>query len=102
MPAPLMTVYHRLTSATRCVLRASGVVRAAATGSVPRSANRSITFEYLVAVCSAATSFSETSLGKPLGAHLACHADTSKPGIAPLSSVGKSGTDETLNFVVTA
>ena len=31
-----------------------------------------------------------------------CHADTSKPGIAPLSSVGKSGTDETLNFVVTA
>src|SRR5262245_58048207 len=97
-----MTVSHRFTSLARCDLRASGVARAGDTGSVPRLAKRSTTFGSLSADCNAATSLSLTSLGKPLGAHMACHADTSKPGIAPLSNVGRSGTDETRAFVVTA
>src|ERR1043166_6758682 len=97
-----MTVFHFLTSATSCDLSASGVTRAGATGSVPRLAKRSTTFGSLTAIWSALTSLSDTSLGRPLGAHMACHADTSKPGMALLSSVGRSGTDETLNLVVTA
>jgi hypothetical protein len=54
------------------------------------------------ATCKAETSLSDTSFGRPFGAHIACHAETSKPGKAPLSSVGNSGSDETFCFVVTA
>ena len=42
-PAALMTAPQRGTSAVRCALSAAGVARSAATGSVPRLANRSIT-----------------------------------------------------------
>src|SRR5215470_19500156 len=97
-----MTAPHLVTSAARCDLSASGVARAGATGSVPRLAKRSITFGSLSAVCSAATNLSDTSFGRPFGAHMACQAETSKPGMAVLSSVGNCGTDGTLDFVVTA
>jgi hypothetical protein len=45
---------------------------------------------------------SVTSFGNPFGAHIACHAEASKPFTAPASSGGRSGNDETLDLVVTA
>src|SRR4051812_41097342 len=101
-PAALMTAPHRGTSAARCALSAAGVAISACTGSVPRLAKRSITLGSFNAVWSAATSLSVISFGRPFGAHKACHAETSNPLTAPASSVGRSGKDDTLDFVVTA
>src|SRR4051794_40917487 len=97
-----MTVPHRCTSAVRYDFRAAGVARLCSTGAVPRLAKRSITFASFRAAWRDAPSLSDASLGKPFGAHIACHAETSKPGSAPPSSVGSSGNDETLDLVVTA
>src|ERR1700751_2239986 len=43
-PAALITASHRFTSEVICDFSASGVARFCGTGSVPRSAKRSITF----------------------------------------------------------
>src|SRR4051794_39959676 len=96
-----MTVPHRCTSVARYDFSAAGVARLCSTGAVPKLAKRSITFASLRAVWRARPSLSDASLGKPFGAHIACHADTSKPGSALLSSVGRSGSGDTLDLVVT-
>ena len=97
-----MTPSQRFTSASRCGFSASGVASASITGSVPRPLKRSTTLGSFNAALSAATSLSDTSFCRPFGAHSACHAETSKPGTAPPSSVGRSGTDGTFALVVTA
>src|SRR5262249_2047747 len=101
-PAALITGPHLATSAVRCAIRAAGVASSMATGSAPSVARRSITLGSLRAACRAVFSFAATSVGRPLGAHMACQAVTSKTLRPDSARVGRSGRQASRVRVVAA
>src|SRR5262245_56040288 len=101
-PAALITAPHFATSDSSWALKAAGVACSWPTGTVARPAKRSITLASFTASCNAGTSLSSASLGSPLGAQSACHADTSKPLTPDSSSVGSSASRGMRALVVAA